>query len=446
VQFAAIEATPPAFRGIFSEFQSVASAAGGLPPVKHKTVHHIQIAGPPATGRFRLLDPAKLAAAKAEFSKLEKDGIIRRSSSNWSAPLHMVMKPDGTWRPCEDYRRLNLATTPDSYPLPNIQDLSSRLHGCSIFSKLDLRKGYYQIPVQEKDIHKTAVITPFGLWEFQWMPFGLRNADQSFQRFMDEVLSGLDFAFCYLDDILIGSSSTEEHLQHLHLVLQRLQEYGLVLNMEKCELARQEIDFLGHHITADGASPILRHVQAIQDFPAPQDKKQLKTFLGMVNFYRRFIPATANILLPLKDTLRAYWSWTWAPAMQLSFQPVKDTLTEVATLTHPVDASNTHIGAVLQQWQPGGGVRSGGWRPLSLFSKKFDAAQLKYSAFDRELLAAYLSVRHFWYMLDGKKFHILSDHKPLTRALQRVSDPWTPRVQRQLSFLAELTSDIRHVP
>jgi hypothetical protein len=120
--FAAIEATPPAFRGIFSEFQSVASAAGGLQLVKHKTVHHIQTAGPPATGWFCRLDPAKLAAAKAEFSKLEKDGIIRQSSSNWSAPLHMVMKPDGTWRPCGDYRRLNLTTTPDSYPLPNIQD------------------------------------------------------------------------------------------------------------------------------------------------------------------------------------------------------------------------------------------------------------------------------------------------------------------------------------
>jgi hypothetical protein len=135
--------------------------------------------------------------------------------------------------------------------LPNIQDLSSRLHGCSIFSKVDLRKGYFQIPVQEGDILKTAVMTLFGLWEFLRMPFGLHNASQSFQRFMDEVLSGLDFAFCYLDDILIGSSSTEEHLHHLHLVLQRLQEYGLVLNMEKCELACQDIDFLGHHITAE---------------------------------------------------------------------------------------------------------------------------------------------------------------------------------------------------
>jgi hypothetical protein len=123
----------------------------------------------------------------------------------------MVIKPDGTWHPCSDYRWLNLVTTPDSYPLPNIQDLSASLHGCSIFSKLNLRKEYNQVPVQEGDIHKMAVITPFGLWEFLRMLFGLRNAGQSFQRFMDEVLAGLDFTFCYLDDILIGSTSPEEH-------------------------------------------------------------------------------------------------------------------------------------------------------------------------------------------------------------------------------------------
>ncbi len=155
----------------------MASSSSSLPPVKHKTLHHINTTGP-VTARFRRLDAAKLAAAKAEVIKLEKDGIIRRSSSNWSAPLHMVMKPDGSWRPCGDYRRLNLATTPDTYPLPNIQDLSARLGGCTILSKLDLRKGYYQILVQEGDIHKTAVITPFGLWEFLRMPFGLRNAGQ----------------------------------------------------------------------------------------------------------------------------------------------------------------------------------------------------------------------------------------------------------------------------
>ncbi len=184
------------------------------------------------------LHAAKLVAAKAYFAKLERDRIIRRSSSTWSAPLHIVMKPDGTWQPC-NYSRLNLVTTPDTYPLPNIQDLLARLHGCSIFCKLDLGKGYYQIPVQEGDVHKTAVITPFGLWDFLRMMFGLQNARQSFQRFMDEVLAGLDFAFCYLDHIPKASSSNEEHLQHLQLVLQRQRQYRLVLNMKKCELGRQ---------------------------------------------------------------------------------------------------------------------------------------------------------------------------------------------------------------
>jgi cytoskeleton-associated protein 5 len=169
--------------------------------------------------------------------------------------------------------------------------------------------------------------------------------------------------------------------------------------------------------------------------------------LGLVNFYHRFIPAAANILLPLTDALRADWDWVWAPAMQHSFQLIKDTLATVTPdpeveISLAVDASNTHIAAILQQWQSSGG----GWRPLAFFSKKLDAAQLKYSAFDRELLAAYLSVCHFRYMLDGRRFHILSDHKPLTKALHRVSDPWTPRVQWQLSYLEELTSDVRHVP
>jgi len=180
--------------------------------------------------------------------------------------------------------------------------------------------------------------------------------------------------------------------------------------MEKCELARQEIDFLGHHITAEGASPILKHVQAIQDFSPPRDKKQLQSFLGLVNFYCRFIPAVANILLPLTDTLRADWDWVWAPAMQHIFQLIKDTLAAVKTHTSrsgaeaeislAIDASNTHIGAVLKQWQHSGD--SGSWGPLAFFSKKLDAAQLKYVAFNRELLAAYLSVRHFRYMLVGR--------------------------------------------
>ncbi len=220
--FTAVAATPQEFRGIFSEFQHVASQSGVMPPATHDVVHHIDTEGPPATARFHLLDPAKLMAAKLDFAKLEAEDIIHRSSRSWCSALCMVLKEDGSWRPCGDSRGLNQATKLNTYPLPNIQDLSARLHGCRIFSKLDLRKGYYQVPVREEDIHRT-------LWEFRRMPFGLRNAGQSFQRFMDQVFNGLDCAFVYLDDILVGSASSEEHLRHLRAVLQQLRKFGLVL-------------------------------------------------------------------------------------------------------------------------------------------------------------------------------------------------------------------------
>jgi hypothetical protein len=191
--------------------------------------------------------------------------------------------------------------------------------------------------------------------------------------------------------------------------------------MEKCGLGMKQVDFLGHCITAEGAAPIASHVEAVQNFPRPQNKKQLHSFLVLVNFYRCFIQVAARILLSLTDALRA--DWVWSPAMPHSFELINDTLASVAVLTHPdpaaevnlaVDASKTHIRAVLQQRCTGRG-----WRPLAFSSKKLDAAQLKYSAFNRKLLADYLSARHFWYLLDGRKFHIHSDLKPLTQAMHR---------------------------
>jgi hypothetical protein len=157
--------------------------------------HIIQTTGQPATAKFRRLDPARLAAAKREFQSMLSEGIIRRSSSQWSSPLHMVQKKGGSWQPCGDHRQLNLQTVEDKYPLPNMADLATRLDGCRVFSKLDLRKGYLQVPVAAADIAKTAIITPFGLFEFTRMPFGLRNAGMTSQRLMDTVLGGIPFAF-----------------------------------------------------------------------------------------------------------------------------------------------------------------------------------------------------------------------------------------------------------
>ena len=167
--------------------------------------------------KFRPLGGEKLEAAKKEFAALEREGIIRRSNSQWASPLHMVQKPDGTWRPCGDFRRLNLVTAADKYPVPNMLDLTSRLAGATVFSKLDMKKGYHQIPVNPADVPKTAIITPFGLFEFLRMPFGLKNAGMTFQRFMDQLFAPFGFAFVYLDNILIASPDEATHLSLIHI-------------------------------------------------------------------------------------------------------------------------------------------------------------------------------------------------------------------------------------
>ena len=191
--------------------------------------------------KSRRLDPEKLEIARLEFAEMEKAGIVRRSCSPWSSPLHMVRKKDGGWRPCGDYRRLNNVTIPDQYPLPNIADFTSCLDGSSVFSKLDLQKGYYQVPMSDSDIQKTAIITPFGMFEFLRLPFGLRNAGQTFQRMMDQIFGDLPFCFVYVDDILVFSKNISSHVSHLREVFELCRQHGLTIGLPKCEFAVSEI-------------------------------------------------------------------------------------------------------------------------------------------------------------------------------------------------------------
>ena len=241
----------------------------------------------------------------------------------------MVQKSDGSWRPCSDFRGLNLISEVDCYPLPNMADITSSLAGAKVFSKLDLKKGYHQIPVHPSNVKKTAIITPFGLFEFLRTPFRLKNAGQ-FQLFMDRVLGGLPFILIYLDDILVSSPDQGSHKDHLQTVLNLLRQHGLVLNRAKCQFFRTEMELLGLRVTAGSVTPLPDQISAVASFPQPASIKELQAFLGVVNFYHRFIPATAKILLPLTAILNGGRKCAelldWSPEMLAAFSSIKTAL------------------------------------------------------------------------------------------------------------------------
>ncbi|GFT15684.1 retrovirus-related Pol polyprotein from transposon opus [Trichonephila clavipes] len=285
------------------------------------------------------------------------------------------------------------------------------------------------------------------------MSFGLRNAPSTFQRFITEVLYGLDFVFPYLDDVLVASSTEEEHSEHLKMVFERFQQYGLRINVSKSVMGAPQVEYLGFLMTAEGSRPLPEKVQAILSYKLPETIHDLRTFLGIINFYRRYLKDAAKTQAPLHELLKGAKKKDrrkvhWTDDTRRSFEKCKTDLAEAALLSFPrsglplslcTDASDFAVGAVLQQ------LENEGWKPIAFYSKKLNETQTRYSTYDRELLGIYLSVKHFKQLLEGNDFVIYTDHKPLTFAFKQKNEKASPRQQRQLQYISEFSCNIQHV-
>lgn len=443
------------YADLLAEFPDATRPPGTSRNIKHNTVHFIRTTtGPPVHCRPRRLVGHLLETAKSEYAAMLQEGSARPSDSPWSSPLHLVTKKGGTgFRPCGDYRFLNHRTIPDSYPVRHIHDFAHNIAGCKIFALIDLVKAYQQIPVHPDDVCKTAVATPFGLFEFPYMPFGLRNAAQTFQRFMDGVVRGLDFCFCYIDDVLVFSRNIEEHRSNLRTLLSRLAQYSVVINPAKCIFEASTLTFLGYKVSAEGISPPEERVEALRSYPKPATIKECRRFLGMYNFYRRHLPKTAELQAPLHEALagpkmKGSTPFPWTPAREAAFNACKEHLASATLLTYPVDgahlalfvdASLTSVGGAMQQYV------NDTWQPLAFFSKKLSQRQSTWPAYHRELLAVYEGVRHFRHALEGQVFTIYTDHKPLIYVFTQKHDKMPPVQRNHVTFISQYSTDIRHL-
>jgi hypothetical protein len=402
------------FRDVFPE---------GLPPGKppeRAITHTIDVepgSAPPHRGIYRLSE-SELGELRTQLQDLLARGFIRPSVSPYGAPILFVKKKDGTMRMCVDYRMLNKITIKNRYPLPRIDELLDRLHGAKHFTKLDLQSGYHQVLVKEEDVHKTAFSTRYGHYEYTVMPFGLCNAPSTFQRLMHDIFRPLldDCVVVYLDDILVYSKTPEDHVEHVRRVLQLLRDHRLCAKRSKCEFGKSRVEFVGHFVSADGIEMDPHKLEAVREWPRPKTVKDVRSFLGLAGFYRRFVKDFSSIAGPLTDLTSVKvekGDLPWGPAQELAFREIKEAVTSAPVLVAPepegefilrTDASQVGLGAVLTQQQPGGE------RVVAYYSRKLTPTERNYEVHERELLAVVEATKAWRHYLYGRPFRLLTDN------------------------------------
>ncbi|KAK3088363.1 hypothetical protein FSP39_018216 [Pinctada imbricata] len=404
----------------------------------------------PIRQRFYRQSPEVKAEMEKQIDEMLAADIIEESTSMWQSPVVMVKKKNGQLRFAVDYRKLNSVTKQQSFPLPRLEDVFDTVgvSKAKIFSTLDLASGFWQIPMDQETAHKSAFVTPTGVFQWKRMPFGLVNAPASFQALMTQVLKGLNWKFClvYVDDILVMSNSFEEHIQHLQQIFERLSFAGLTLKPTKCSFALKQVQYLGHVITKDGIQVDVSKTEAVKAFPTPKCTKDVRSFLGLCNYYRKFIRNFSTIAAPLTALFRKDNKFVWTDECQTAFDQLKLALTSPPILAYPdnskafyltTDASGSAIGFILGQHDDSGKERviAYGGRSLNQFERN-------YSTTERECLAVIEGIKTYHVYLSGKPFIVVTDHSAL-KWLQKVKQD-TGRLARWSILLQGYSFEIVH--